>query len=154
MINFEKMLKIGKEGEHEVARYLISKGVSVLPLYQFNNDKIPLLFTKNANLILPDLTCFKDSKVFFIEVKTKNRWVNYNGELETGLDERLYKQYLEVMKITGLDIYLIFNHKIINPIGFFTCNMKTEYRLWDGRVNGEYIQKPMVFYSYNKLIEL
>jgi len=155
--NFETLLKIGEDGEHEVAKYLIKKDLSILPLYQFNNNKTPLLFCKNANLILPDLTCFNkkdDKKCFFVEVKTKKQWVKFKNRIETGIDYRLYLAYKKVIKQTQMDVYLIFNHKVEKPTGLFLCKLQDYTRIWDGKVNNENKYNKMVFYNIEILKNL
>lgn len=146
MKNFKEYLKFGEEGEHEVARVLIEMGVSVLPLYQFNNNHAPYLLTKNHKITLPDLACFKDGKSFFVEVKTKNQWISYKGRVETGIDKRLFNQYDKINEATGADVFLIFNQKIENE-GMFICDMYKYTRFWDGKVNGKQVYPAMYFYN-------
>jgi len=153
--NFEYALKFGEEGEHEVAQELIDRGVSVLPLYQFDAKEAPILFSGSGNFVMPDLTCFNPQKgeCYFVEVKTKKRWVNWRGKTETGLNQRLYDQYWIVKKQTGLNVYVIFNHKEHQPCGYFFCEIDTIIsRMWNGKApDGKYIMPPMVFWDIKDL---
>jgi len=151
--NFEKLLKFGQEGEHEVAKYLIEKGVSVLPLYQFNAEEAPYIVNMNNKLISPDLICFNKVS-FFVEVKTKNQWVEFKGSLETGLDKRHYLHYLEISKTTNLQVYLFFNHKQKEPLGIYCCKLEDFTREWDGMYNNVRKSPSMVFYDYSVLTKI
>jgi hypothetical protein len=161
--NFKELLAFGEEGEKDVAIYLIGKGVSVLPLYQFTPESAPHILNISKTYTSPDLTCFKAGRSFFVEVKSKQRWVidPTNHRTETGCDYRLYKQYLDLSLNLNIDLYIIFNH--LNNIefthinessnGFFMVNIKTSGRYWDG-VNtktNKKIHAPTYFWEYSQL---
>lgn len=152
--DFRKLLAFGAEGEKEVSVYLINKGYKVLPLYQFDPDTTPLIIGKTNNLISPDLTIFKNGKAHFIEVKNKNRWVEFAGVRETGCDFKLYSHYKELSKNTGIELYLIFNHVTNKPKGFYSVDIMTDGRYWDGIVNNKRVNNPMYFFNYNDLKKL
>lgn len=164
--NFNEMLKFGIEGEKEVATILIKKGINVLPLYQFEPETSPKIINKEDNFISPDLTCFKDGKCFFVEVKNKKRWtINpINNLIETGCDYRLYKHYLELSKHTGIKLYLVFNHINNEPFknlnesssGYFVIDILEKGRYWDG-INENTkvkIHNATYFWNYNQLKKL
>ena len=43
--SFKSQLAFGEEGEHEIAKILIGRGVTILPLYQFTNESAPVFFS-------------------------------------------------------------------------------------------------------------
>lgn len=160
--SFEQQLKFGEEGEHEVARLLIEKGISVMPLYQFNPDHPPYILTKVNSYISPDLICFGRDSIF-IEVKSKNQWVYFNGRRETGFNKRHYDDYLNVKNATGKKLYIFFNHVNNNknipyneshPVGIYYVELENYTRFWDGSVNGKHVHKPTIFYNYDVLEKL
>lgn len=144
--SFERKLKFGEEGEHEVAQYLIQRGVSILPLYQFDKGEAPVIFSAKTQIISPDLICFKDD-AFMVEVKTKNQWVMHRGRVETGLDLKHYNHYKQIACITGKDVYVFFNQKKQEPTGMFYCNLDKYTRVWDGTARGRKVHPEMVFYN-------
>jgi len=154
--DFESQLAFGEEGEHEVAIELLKRGVVIQPLYQYNTTKdetSPKIITCNGALIAPDLTCFKTGDGFFVEVKTKRRWINYKYGLETGFNYSHYKQYMEVKKYTGLNVWICFNHVEKEPVGKFMCEIERHHRYWDGmnEKTGERVEKPMMLYKFEVL---
>jgi len=157
-LSFEEKLEWGEEGEKTIASRLIKKGVAVAPLYQFkNHDNTPIMLTDKEQLILPDLTCWKDGKNFFVECKRKNQWVSYGGVVETGLDQRHFKEYCNLKAITGQKVYLFFIHENKDPGVFFheLRYLLPHMRLWNGRKpNGDYIMKPMALFPKKILREL
>jgi len=129
--SFEDALKFGEEGEHEIARYLIEHGVTLLTLYQFDKQHSPYLINSESKIIAPDLFCYgKDA--FFAEVKTKRRWISYKGVRETGIDSRAFESYKQVQEETGKKVLLFFNHKVQEPLGFFFVPLLNYTRFWDG----------------------
>jgi hypothetical protein len=152
-ISFKEQLAFGEEGEHEVASYLISRGVTILPLYQFENNTAPLLYHIRGKIISPDLICF-GRESFMVEVKTKNQWVKFNGIVETGLNQKHFNHYSDIQVATGNIVYVFFNHKTEKPTGFYFCKLNDYTRVWDGRVNGKLVYDEMVFYNINILKKL
>lgn len=151
--NFKKSLQFGEEGEHEVAKFLIDRGVTVLPLYQFNSDQAPVLLSMNEQIISPDLICFK-REAFMVEVKTKNQWVSYKGRVETGLNKRHFDHYKKIQQMTKKNVYVFFNHKTEQPTGFYFAPLNKWTRFWDGIVNGVKVHPEMIFYNINTLKKL
>lgn len=153
--SFEDALKFGKEGEHEIAEALIAKGISLMPLYQFEAEHAPFILNGIEKLVSPDLLCFSTKAVFMAEVKTKNRWIEFRGVRETGIDLRLFNQYKAVQDACNVPVWLFFNHKVQPPTGIFFCLLDRKTRFWDGRKqDGEPVQEPMIFYDFNVLYEL
>ncbi|WP_445202058.1 hypothetical protein [Tenuifilum sp.] len=148
--NFKEKLEFGQDGEHEVALVLLDMGVSVLPLYQFDSDHAPYILGAGKRLISPDLFCF-GNKSFMVEVKTKNQWVEFRGVVETGIEQKHYNHYKQVQEMTGLDVFLFFNHKEKQPIGLYFCKLDEYTRVWDGSAKGKQVHPPMVFYNIEVL---
>lgn len=151
--SFSQQLAFGEEGEHEVAMYLISKGVSVMPLYQFESTHAPLIYSVNSNIVSPDLICFKDD-CFMVEVKTKNQWVKFKDRVETGFDYKHYNHYKSIQTTTGKDVFVFFNHKTQPPLGFYFTKLDDYTRIWDGIVKGVKVHSQMVFYNINSLLKI
>lgn len=148
--SFKDKLLFGQEGEHEVADFLLGKGISVLPLYQFNNTHAPFIMNKSDKVVSPDLICFSQ-KAFMVEVKTKNQWVSFKGRNETGIDLRLYRHYKKIKDFSNLEVYVFFNHKKKKPCGFYYCELDDYTRIWDGVSNGVKKFDEMVFYNRSVL---
>lgn len=148
--NFKESLAFGEEGEHEVAEYLIKKGVNVLPLYQFENSHAPYILSLTQKVVSPDLICFKNDS-FMVEVKTKNQWVEFEGNRETGLNKTHFDYYKKIRELTGKQVFVIFNHKSKKPIGFYLVELMQYTRYWDGFHKGVKKYKEMVFYNYDIL---
>jgi len=157
--SFKELLKEGEEGEKQVAEFLIKQGYSCLPFYQFESlSSAPMVLSKDQNIISPDLLMLKKDKTFWLEVKTKNRWSkNKNREPETGCDYRSYKHYMNIKKITGLDVWLAFNHREDNLNHIYVLNTDIKYtRYWDGinEHNGRKVTSPKVLWSKKRLTKI
>lgn len=151
--NFKECLAFGEEGEHEAAEFLLTKGVNVLPLYQFQNDHAPFILSMESKVVSPDLICFKED-CFMVEVKTKNQWVVYKGTRETGIDQRLFNHYNTIRNFTGKKVFVMFNHKKNEPLGFYIVELMNYTRVWDGKANGKKVHPEMVFYNIQVLNKL
>jgi hypothetical protein len=156
--NFQHQLQYGIEGEKEVAEIFINNGYAILPMFQFKHltesPKIIGPSTNNIELISPDLIVFKNNKTLFVEVKKKTRWVMNNNNLETGFDYRLYRHYLDVVNRTGIDLIIVFNHVNKPPLGMYYVNIKTEGRMWNGKIKDNYVYKQMYFFNFKDLKKL
>lgn len=155
--SFEDKLKWGEEGEKGVATMLINKGVTVAPLYQFNNhDSAPVCLGHGFALTLPDLTCWNDGVNFFVECKRKNQWVRFNGNIETGLNQKHFDVYEQVKARTGQSVYLFFVHDGEMPGTYYgeIHALKPHMRRWDGMVAGKRIEKPLSLFPKQSLRKL
>lgn len=105
----------GLIGESKIARWLMNRGCTVMPVYQIEKDtgKGPQLFSKNKKLIAPDAFCFKGENAFWIEAKHKTAfsWYRKKEIWTTGIDLRHYRHYLEVDDCTPWPVWLLFLHK-------------------------------------------
>lgn len=149
--NFKESLAFGEEGEEKIAELLINKGFSVLPLYQFTAEFAPKILSEKNNFISPDLTVFKSGKVIFVEVKSKTRWVKFNGVRETGCNYRNYKHYKTLAETLKIELYLVFNYTEDKPEGVYYININKIGRYWDGIVNCKKVNSAMYFWNYKDL---
>ncbi|MFQ5772063.1 MAG: hypothetical protein ACE5HX_16120 [bacterium] len=149
-MKFEEALKFGQEGEKEIASILVANNVSIIPLYQFeSHDEMPFLFSKNVKLVLPDLTCYNGKTCFFVECKRKNKWIYWNGRLETGLNARLFDKYLKIKEITNFNIYIFFKHENEYPGIYYNeiSNLEVQGRIWSGcKKSGEYVTESLMLF--------
>lgn len=155
--SFEIKLAFGKEGEHEVGECLMNMNYTILPLYQFNDAIAPQIYTSNTTITSPDLFVSGNGKCFWVEVKTKNRWIKYFDNTETGCNYRHYQEYLKIQEVTQLPVYLIFNHKEIDPIGYFVVDVKKPlHRIWNGinSKTGIRVSPPMALWLLKDLIRI
>ena len=153
--DFKKQLAVGEEGEEEVANFLIEKcNFAVLPLYQFISKKTPGIFYNSYNFICPDLTCFRDGKVIFVDAKRKSRWVNFTGKLETGFNLNHFREYKKLQEKVNIPVFIVFNHHDKEPTGLFFTYIDNYSRIWDGTYNGSQKFQPLVFYNYKDLKSL
>lgn len=156
--SFKDRLAFGKEGEHEVAQYFMNRGFSALTLYQFDDLKeSPKIFALDDVQISPDLLIAKPGRIMWVEVKTKQRWIQYLGCLETGCNEFHYMNYVKVRELTGIQSFIVFNHKKAMPCGRFVVDIDKPYsRRWNGinEKTGEKINGPMVLWRMDSLIQI
>lgn len=154
LTSFKEALAFGKEGEAEVAEHLINKGYSCLALYQFDDTVAPLIYTSCKNIVSPDLLLSNNEKTFWVEVKSKRRWSYNYGVKETGFDKRSYNHYRNVYQLTGLNVYVVFNHVNCEESGMYVASISDEpYRIWDG-INcktNERVSNEMVFWHEHQL---
>lgn len=155
--SFEEKLAFGKEGEHEVGEYFMKLGYSLLPLYQFTEDIAPKIYSEVETIISPDIFISGKEKAFWVEVKTKNRWINYNRIRETGLNKRHYDEYIKIRHNTKLPVYVVFNHKDDNPTGFYFIDIIVPYhRIWDGIncATNRRVSPPLVLWKFEALTRI
>lgn len=101
----------GHEGELIVSDELKRRGYFVIPSYDYsgeNDDKAPRMHGTAASLVLPDLDVCKDGRRVWVEVKTKEEATFHRNtqRLEHGISQRHYRDYKEVEKVSGCDVYL------------------------------------------------
>ena len=118
-MNFSEKLSVGKIGESLIARYMMSRGHSVLPVYEIekSHGKGPQLFSSGKELVAPDMLVFTTGGALFVEAKHKSvfTWHRNSWEWTTGIDLRHYGDYLRVAKRTQLPVWLMFYHKSATP---------------------------------------
>jgi hypothetical protein len=143
---FQQKLAFGQIGESLIARYLRSRGWSILPVYEkeIDNGKGPRLFLPygypETELIAPDLQGMKYQKVQWFEAKHKSAATFYRKKWrwQTGIDKRHYLDYKRVQEITTYPVWLLFlqresacNNAPLNvpscPTGLYGCPITQLY---------------------------
>ena len=118
-MGFDDSLKFGQIAESLISKWLMDKGMAVMPAYQVEKQtgKGPQLFLRNAGLVAPDLLVFSDNGIKWIEAKHKTRftWWRQTRAWTTGIDLRHYGEYLHVAKATKLPVILLFFHSDSTP---------------------------------------
>lgn len=115
MSNFKEKLAIGKTGESEIARWLISRGASILPVYEIaeNQFKGPAVYSADLSIIAPDMLVFRDGKITFIEAKHKEAfsWHRITQQWVTGIDLKHYFEYQKIQETLKIPVWLMFLHR-------------------------------------------
>jgi len=114
-MTFEQKLEQGKAGESVIAKWLIARGNSVMPVYEkiIDEGKGPQLFMANKQLVAPDLLVISNGKVVMIEAKHKTAftWHRNSMTFTTGIDIRHYRHYIQVAYHTKLPVWIMFLHE-------------------------------------------
>jgi hypothetical protein len=114
-MSFSKNLAYGKAAESAIARWMISRGASILPVYEkiIDEGKGPQLFTACGAFVAPDILAMKAGKFKWIEAKHKKAfsWYRKKSVFETGIDLRHYEEYQKVQDISGTPVWLLFLHE-------------------------------------------
>ena len=110
--SFEEQLKIGQLGESLIAKWLIKKEWSVLPVYEKELDtgKGPRLFTPGGEIIAADMLIYKANDAIWIEAKHKDAftWHRITKRWVTGIDLKHYLDYCKVDEISPWPVWLLF----------------------------------------------
>lgn len=113
-MSFEQSLAFGKAAETQIARFLLGRGFNILPVYEKTDDekKGPQLYTPAGSFIAPDLFVFRGADVFWVEAKHKTAfsWHRATARWVTGIDRKHFREYNEVMRLTGWPVWLFFLH--------------------------------------------
>lgn len=157
--DFSEKLAFGEEGERLVASFLMGRGASVLPLYQYQSTRAPLVFSRRSRIIAPDLYVWRVGKDYHAECKRKTRWVRFTGQLETGLNKRHFNSYLELIERTNREVVCFFLHEREEPTGLYCGALRklsASVRLWSG-INcktKKRVSKGMALFPINKLMKI
>ena len=156
-LSFKEALQYGQEGEHIVAALCLSQSFSVMTLYQFTASTAPLILCNTSSFTSPDLMLWKQGKSWFAEVKRKNQWVRFDGNVETGLNYRHYLEYKSLSDKTGIPCILFFIQENEQPTGIYIVDIhNTNTRYWKGMNNdwGIVKQPPMLFFTSESLTRI
>ena len=107
---------MGKSGETEIARWLMGRGLNILPIYEVSqgNYKGPTIYAADGRTIIaPDLLAFSGQKIIWFEAKHKNAftWFRKKQIFETGIDLHHYEEYQRVSYLVEWPIWLLFLHR-------------------------------------------
>ena len=115
---FRENVAKGRVIERALARWLMSRGARILPVYDYSGlgeNKAPKLeaFSATDSLVTPDLLVARKGRMQWCEVKWKESAFLFRktNERETGINLRLWSQYLRVKQVTGCQVFLVFAHK-------------------------------------------
>lgn len=110
MPQFAENLEFGQTGESVIARWLRSRGSSVLPAYEKELDtgKGPRLFTPIEQVVTPDLFVFPAMEFIEAKHKTVFSWYRKTQKWCTGIDRHHYREYKKTQKVTGRKVWLFF----------------------------------------------
>jgi hypothetical protein len=121
MTDFKKSLEVGKTGETEIAKWLLSQGHNILPVYEISEGqyKGPAIYSGDETIIAPDMLVFHQTKgVIFVEAKSKTAFSEYRIKSKkgythwvTGIDQRHFNEYLKVKEKCNTDIFYCFCKK-------------------------------------------
>lgn len=118
MVAFAESLAVGQLGESKIARYLISRGNSVLPVYEKEIDtgKGPRFFTPRGQVVAPDMLVIGTS-IVWVEAKHKTvfSWHRLTRRWVTGIDLNHYEEYQRVASISRRPVWLLFLHREAHP---------------------------------------
>lgn len=114
-MSFQKSLETGRIAEGWIAKWLISRGASILPAYEIEipQYKGPQVFSGEGEFVSPDMLVFSDKGILWIEAKHKSvfTWHRKTSQWTTGIDLHHYGQYMHVAKLTKLPVWLMFYHR-------------------------------------------
>lgn len=114
-MTFSDQLEFGKAAESAIARWLIRRGCSVLPVYEkiISDGKGPQLFTATGNLVAPDLFVFTQKSACWIEAKHKTAftWHRITRRFVTGIDLNHYSDYCKISESVNFPVWLMFLHR-------------------------------------------
>jgi len=156
---FQRKLALGREFEKLIAAWLKSRGWRILPVYDYSGlgeDKAPKLegAAPTPSLIVPDLLTARMGELKWVEVKykTKADWTRKTSRLETGINLRLWKHYVEVQAVTGVPVWIMFVHEHEQEVrGESIDQLRQDFRVYDGNKMG---RGGMVFFAYDELKRL
>ena len=114
--SFAQTLERGLLGESEIAKWLMSRGGTILPAYQIEIDegKGPRVFRAHGNLVAPDMLTINSGKdVAWIEAKTKGGWTWFRGakSWQDGIDKNHWLDYVQVDQELPWPVHILFLHK-------------------------------------------
>jgi hypothetical protein len=120
-MSFGQQLAIGQVGESDIARWLLSRGHSVVPVYEkeIETGKGPRFFTPGRQYVAPDLLLLpKDNaQPYWIEAKHKSvfTWHRKEARWCTGIDLNHYSEYIAVQEQSKRPVWLLFLHRCDKP---------------------------------------
>lgn len=112
---FPAKLAQGKVSESLIARWLVSRGWNVLPVYETSDNaaKGPRLSTPNGEIVAPDMLAMKAGEYRWVEAKDKHAasWYRIGGYFVTGVNLSHYQDYLLIEDSKIIPVWLLFLHR-------------------------------------------
>ena len=153
---FQNNLAEARKYEIALSKWLQKKfGFYVLPTYDYSGlqkNKAPKLSGMMNSFVIPDLLCFKPERKVWVECKWKSKAELYrkNNVYVTGIESRLFKQYQQVGKLSGIEVKIMFLHVAEseirgNDLDFLSENINNYY------AGDKFKNDGMVFWDFNKL---
>jgi hypothetical protein len=116
---FREHLAFGQIAETQIAKWIMSRGGVVLPIYdvEIESGKGPRVFSTEGEFVAPDLLVATHGRVHWIEAKHKSvfTWHRITSRWVTGIDLHHYEQYKKVAEIMPWPIWLLFLHRESKP---------------------------------------
>jgi hypothetical protein len=116
---FQRNLAFGQIAETDIAKWLIRRGVVVLPIYdvEYETGKGPRVFSCAGNLAAPDLLVWCKQGIRWIEAKHKTTftWYRKTREWQTGIDLPHWQDYCRCQDNTNVETWLLFLHRSAEP---------------------------------------
>jgi hypothetical protein len=116
-VAFAEKLATGQLGESIIAKWCMSRGNSVLPVYEKEIDtgKGPRFFTPEGQFVAPDM--FVIPSMHWVEAKHKTvcSWYRIGGYWCTGIDLNHYDGYQHVERVSRRPVWLLFLHRSSTP---------------------------------------
>lgn len=116
---FQKQLAFGQIAETRIAKWLILRGLTILPAYdkEYDDGKGPRVFFAAGNLVVPDFLVFSKDYFGWIEAKHKSvfTWYGKGGYWTTGIDRHHFNHYVQVHERLKLDVWILFLHICSTP---------------------------------------
>jgi len=162
---FDKQLDIGKVGESEIARWLMSRGSHVLPVYEVEKGQMagPAVYAATGEkIIAPDILAFNSDGIVWVEAKHKTAftWHRNTQKFTTGIDAHHFNEYKRIAGLVDWPVWLLFLHKggqakdsPVSPAGLFGNDLK--YLAENiNHTHENWGRSGMVYWAKDKLIKL
>lgn len=134
MTSFEEYLHIGRAGEDILKDWLQQSGAYVIETRDMmktdQKHKGPSMWGLNDSYVLPDFEAIKKGNLIFVEAKTKSTISNHlkSRKQQHGIDTRHYIHYLEVNKLSGIDVWVVIL-EIPDPQKIALCDYRPNPRI-------------------------
>lgn len=139
--------KLGAAAESVVRAWLANTGWWVLPTSLIEDGGAPAFKSWwNENVIVPNNLAAKEGRMRWIEVKGKTQamWVQRLGQHQHGIADRLWRNYLECITLSGTPGALVvveFSTRVLLYCGFDVLGNHLSYPVSDAGYD-----EPMVFF--------
>jgi hypothetical protein len=154
--DFAAKLAHGKVAEGLIARWLMARGNSVLPVYEIekSHGKGPQLFAAPGERVAPDMVTFTNAGALWIEAKHKSvfTWHRKSERWTTGIDLRHYFDYLHVWRQSRTPVWLMFFHRESVPSAEdlrFGCPHECPTGLFGGKLDSLFVKESHRVPPYN-----